>query len=215
METYNEIVVFGLGGVGSWISDYIVRSQTTNILRIVDFDKVEEKNLARQNYTIGQVGGSKVESLKNKLERTKIKDEMTILTYDLKVTDEIDVETFNKKALAIICTDNIMSKRLIAKHFDNFIIVNCDKNFVEIKNFLDETDLKSWDMGGGYSNQQNILSNLNAAYATFSIIAQIKQKKDCDAPNCTQHDVETFHVKIKNENDIIDLISNSLVKKEE
>lgn len=204
MQTYNEIVIFGLGGIGSWIAEYIRRSSSTELLRLVDFDVVEHKNLNRQNYGHRRIGEFKSQALKENMENITQNEEMTIIPYNRKVIDEIDMELFNKNALAIITTDNISSKRLIAKHFRDFIIVNCDKNFVEIKNFLDETDNKAWDVGGGYSNNQDILSNLYGSYAAFAVISQSDVRMN-----------ETFCFKVKNEDDILELVSGNLKGKKE
>jgi tRNA A37 threonylcarbamoyladenosine dehydratase len=62
-----RVLVFGLGGVGSWCAEALVRSGIESI-SIVDFDKVEISNINRQveatSRTIGQL---KTEVLTNRL----------------------------------------------------------------------------------------------------------------------------------------------------
>jgi hypothetical protein len=162
----NNLIIFGCGGVGSWLADFLVRNKSFETISLVDFDNVEEKNLVRQNFTHSSIGGSKVGMLKDHLNWI---NDSSIIKYNRKINDELDL-TFDKESIAVICTDNVVSKRLIAKYFSRFLLVNCDKDFVEIKNFLDDDELNAWDMGGGYTSEQNIVSNLYAATALFHIL---------------------------------------------
>jgi len=173
MAIYDEVIIFGVGGVGSWLSNYLIRNKVVNTLSIVDFDKIEEKNLFRQDYHSADLGIDKVDAIKVNSCGFQIEgrdNEVNVVTYNRKIEDEIDFEGLNKNAIAIISTDNMTSKRLIANNFKDFLIVACDKDFVEIKNFLDESDLKSWDMGGGYSNAQDITSNIYCANLLFYLL---------------------------------------------
>ena len=174
MRRFEEIIIFGCGGVGSWIGEYLVRQKMTKLLSLVDFDTIEEKNMERQNFTRLRLGDYKTTALRRRvdaLQNTNDDTSTDVLTYNRRVRDTIDLQGLNKDAIAIIATDNIMSKRFIAENFRRRLIVNCDKNFVEIKNFLDESDLKAWDMGGGYSNAQDIDSNI---YASIKVIGLLK-----------------------------------------
>lgn len=170
----NEIIIFGSGGVGSWIANFITRktldenSMFTQIetIRIVDFDEIEQKNLKRQNFYNNDLGLLKSDTTIDTI--YKINSELHLCSENIKIEEPTDLLTFNENALAIICTDNIISKKLISKYFINFIIINCDKDFVEIKNYLEEEDKKAWDTGGGYSNKQNINSNLFACIVTLN-----------------------------------------------
>ncbi len=166
MVRFEEIIIFGCGGVGSWVAEFVVRNKMTNVLSLVDFDNVEEKNLSRQNFNYYDISASKVDCLKTRIKNLQKEDSddyIDILVYSRRVLEDIDLRGFNSNSIAIITTDNVSSKRTIAQHFDRYIIVNCDKNFVELKNFLDNTDLNAWDLGGGYSNRQDIISNLFSA----------------------------------------------------
>ena len=53
-----HIVVFGVGALGSWIIDLLVR-QGYNNLTVVDFDRVEQSNCGTQNYGLRDVGRKK------------------------------------------------------------------------------------------------------------------------------------------------------------
>jgi len=62
-----RVIIFGIGGVGSWCAESLVRSGIQQ-LTIVDFDKVSTSNINRQlmatTRTVGQV---KVDVLRERL----------------------------------------------------------------------------------------------------------------------------------------------------
>ena len=81
-----RVILFGVGGVGSWCAEGLVRSGLGH-LTLVDFDRVSESNINRQlmatTRTIGQV---KVEALKGHL--LEINPEAEIITLRKLFTDE-------------------------------------------------------------------------------------------------------------------------------
>ena len=82
------ILVFGVGGVGGYAVEMLVRCGVSKII-LVDFDKVDETNINRQiialNSTIGQ---SKVSVMKNRI---------------LDINPDSIVETFEER----VSSDNI------------------------------------------------------------------------------------------------------------
>jgi hypothetical protein len=63
-----EIVLCGAGAVGSNLADTLARQGAAR-LRVIDFDRVEEHNVANQIYTLEDVGAFKVEALRHQLFR--------------------------------------------------------------------------------------------------------------------------------------------------
>ena len=64
-----NVCIFGVGGVGSWCAEALVRSGVEH-LTLVDFDLVSVSNINRQREaTVLTVGKSKVEELKAVMER--------------------------------------------------------------------------------------------------------------------------------------------------
>jgi molybdopterin-synthase adenylyltransferase len=63
-----RIAICGAGAVGSTLADSLAR-QGVKRLRVIDFDRVEARNLATQTYTTEDVGSLKVEALKNQIFR--------------------------------------------------------------------------------------------------------------------------------------------------
>lgn len=62
-----KVIVFGVGGVGSWTAESLVRSGIRN-LTIVDADNVAASNINRQLMALqSTIGQSKVEALRNRL----------------------------------------------------------------------------------------------------------------------------------------------------
>ena len=137
-----QIAVFGCGGVGSRYTELIAREIRTRklsdtIFLFVDHDKVEDKNLNRQMFDKSDIGVHKAALCENII--YKILNEHHY-QYIRKIESQIDCEgiflNISSHKLAIIATDNIMSKVTIATWCDKkgipYLIANCDKDFVEV-----------------------------------------------------------------------------------
>ena len=65
--TESNVIIFGVGGVGSYVAESFARSAIGNIT-LVDFDEISESNLNRQIHaTISTVGEVKVEVMKKRI----------------------------------------------------------------------------------------------------------------------------------------------------
>ena len=115
MDRLNKIrvIIFGVGGVGSWCAESLVRSGVTH-LTIVDSDRVCITNINRQLMaTLATVGEVKVDALKEHLllinpkaqidARQQIFDETTAESFDLESYDYIVdcIDSLKDKALLI------------------------------------------------------------------------------------------------------------------
>lgn len=81
-----RVIVFGVGGVGSWCVESLVRSGVGHIT-IVDCDKVSETNINRQLMaTTSTVGQSKVEVLRKRM--LDINPELDICAKEAMYTEE-------------------------------------------------------------------------------------------------------------------------------
>ena len=60
------IELWGCGGLGSWIGEFIVRAQAAKII-LRDPGQIHGGHLTRQNYTEADVGGAKIEQLADRL----------------------------------------------------------------------------------------------------------------------------------------------------
>lgn len=139
----SSVAVFGIGGVGSYVCESLVRSGIGTIT-IIDFDKVDITNLNRQIIALNStIGKSKVSVMKNRL--LDINPNLIINTYECFVSKEtINDFDFSKYDYVVDAIDNVTGKLLI--------IENCLKNNTKIisslgtANKLDPTKLVLTDI---------------------------------------------------------------------
>jgi len=145
-----KIGILGAGGIGSNVAVNLVRSGVSNI-KIADFDKLDLSNLNRQFYFHDQIGRSKVEMLKENLER--IAPDLKIEIIDRKIEknnvkelfDDCDilVEAFDKKEYKKLMIEEfhssnklIVSASGIAHHdIDNILTKKFGKNIYVVGDF--------------------------------------------------------------------------------
>ena len=92
-----RVIIFGVGGVGSWCAEGLVRSGVTH-LTLVDSDRVCITNVNRQLMaTPGTVGQVKVEVLKSRLLAINPKAEITAVQkiYSAETRDEFGMENYD------------------------------------------------------------------------------------------------------------------------
>lgn len=107
-----RIVVLGVGGVGSFVVESLVRSGVENIT-IIDFDVIDITNLNRQLMTnLDNIGKSKVDEIEKRalkinknIKIKKIKDFITPENIDNTFIDDIDY--------FIDCCDSIKTKEAV------------------------------------------------------------------------------------------------------
>ena len=103
----SSIGIAGLGGLGSNAAVSFARSGVGRLV-LVDFDKVEEKNLDRQYYFLDQVGKSKVEALKENIK--KISPEVKLETCNLKLEKGSMEKPFQNVDVVIEALDEAETK---------------------------------------------------------------------------------------------------------
>lgn len=111
---HKSVVIFGLGGVGSYVAEAIARSGIERII-ICDFDLVEASNINRQLLATDSTTGM----LKTEVMEQRIKDinpNARILTYPVKATNEIIHEIVSLKPDYIAdAIDDIDAKTYLIK----------------------------------------------------------------------------------------------------
>ena len=119
-----RVILLGVGGVGSFCLDCLVRSGISDIT-IVDFDTYDESNLNRQLWSEHHVGESKVRALQTHYPQIDViearidtawVEAFDFEPYDL-VLDAID-DTQAKLALAQKCYKKLISATGSAKRLD-------------------------------------------------------------------------------------------------
>ena len=107
-----KVIIFGVGGVGSWCAEGLVRSGITH-LTIVDSDRVSVTNVNRQlmatTRTVGQV---KVEALRDRLLEINPEAEITAVQkiYCEETAEEFDLNAYD---YVIDAVDSLKNKALL------------------------------------------------------------------------------------------------------
>ena len=110
-----RVIVFGVGGVGSWCAEGLVRSGVHH-LTLVDADVVAPTNINRQRMaTVSTVGRSKVEALKEML--LDINPEAVIETVHRRYTEETAAEfDLDSYDYVIDAIDSLKDKAALILH---------------------------------------------------------------------------------------------------
>lgn len=109
-----RVIIFGVGGVGSWCAESLVRSGVRSIT-IVDSDRVCITNINRQLMaTLSTVGMVKVDALKERLLAINPKAEITAVQkiYSADTADEFDLASYDYIIDAI---DSLKDKVLLIR----------------------------------------------------------------------------------------------------
>lgn len=110
-----KVIIFGVGGVGSWCAESLVRTGITH-LTIVDSDRVCITNINRQLMaTLNTVGQVKVEALKERLLSINPKAEINAIQeiYNAETQDLFNLEEYD---VIIDCIDSLKDKALLIEN---------------------------------------------------------------------------------------------------
>lgn len=118
-----NVLVVGLGGVGGYAFEALVRSGIKNIT-IIDGDKVEESNLNRQIITSNKnIGLPKVEVAK--IRGLEINPEMNLDARELFITEDNFNDVLDKKYDYVIdACDDLVVKLLLIKHANKYKLIS-------------------------------------------------------------------------------------------
>ena len=110
-----RLIVFGVGGVGSAVAQFLVRSGVGN-LDIVDFDKIDITNINRQLVAFqSNIGKMKVDEMKILLQN--INPNLNIKTFPFKLDENtINDIDFTRYDMIVDCIDDIKAKKLLIKY---------------------------------------------------------------------------------------------------
>lgn len=112
----SRIMVFGQGGIGSWLTLFLARTGAS--ILTFDFDKFEEHNLAGQLCGKQQVGMLKVDAVAKVVKDLCGEDNVTPI--NMYIEDNPDHEWVSYLSLSdVVCTsfDNIATRRIVFKHW--------------------------------------------------------------------------------------------------
>ena len=117
----SNIIIFGVGGVGGYVTEALVRSGVSNI-SIVDNDTVSPSNINRQIIaTTCTIGKYKVDVMEERIKQ--INPNANVIKYNCFFSKEnMDEFDFKKYDYIIDCIDSVESKlELIAKAYNENI----------------------------------------------------------------------------------------------
>jgi len=104
----NSVIgIAGLGGLGSNAAISLARAGVGTLV-LVDFDKVEEKNLDRQYYFLDQVGRLKIDATKENIK--KINPDVVVKTFNMKLIKGSMEKPFKDVDVVIEALDNADTK---------------------------------------------------------------------------------------------------------
>lgn len=109
-----KVGIAGVGGIGSNVAVHLVRAGCMS-LKLADFDRVERSNLNRQFYFEDQVGGCKVDMLRENLLR--MVPDAAVEVVHLRLTPDNMLETFKDCQLLVEGFDDHESKKLLVETF--------------------------------------------------------------------------------------------------
>lgn len=107
-----RVIVFGVGGVGSWCAECLVRTGVGH-LTIVDFDAVAPSNVNRQLMaTVKTIGRPKVEVLAERLKDINPEVDLTVIRglYDPVTASSFDLQDYEA---VVDCIDSLRDKTLL------------------------------------------------------------------------------------------------------
>ncbi len=107
-----SVIIFGVGGVGSWCAESLIRSGIQH-LTIVDYDTIAESNINRQVMaTSTTVGHIKVEILRNRLLEINPKANI-IARQEIFNAETLNDFDFDQYDYLIDCIDSLKNKILL------------------------------------------------------------------------------------------------------
>ncbi|MEE0511978.1 MAG: tRNA threonylcarbamoyladenosine dehydratase [Peptococcaceae bacterium] len=114
----SHVIVLGIGGVGSWVCEVLVRSGIGE-LTLVDYDSIEISNINRQIHALhSTVGQRKVDAMAKRL--LNINPNLKMHVYQEKITEEHLPFYLMNGDYTIDCIDDVRAKvALILWHLKN------------------------------------------------------------------------------------------------
>ncbi len=105
----SKVAVFGLGGVGSYVCEGLVRGGIGNFV-LIDFDKVDESNINRQLIATSKtVGRQKVDLMKERILEINPDANVEVYREFYMADSQSDIIT-EDLSYAVDCVDTIMAK---------------------------------------------------------------------------------------------------------
>lgn len=181
-----NIVVIGAGSTGSFLALTLAKMGLKNI-KVIDYDKVEEKNIPNQFFRMSDVGKFKIDALQ---EIIKDFTGIEIETENVKI-DEDYVFDMDLNTLFIFCLDNMEGRKIIYEQLKEFPVKILDTRFgsegfsIHVVDLGEDEDKELYEKSLGLEIMETpcgekgvIYSILNLASEVCNIVKQIDQNED-------------------------------------
>jgi molybdopterin/thiamine biosynthesis adenylyltransferase/rhodanese-related sulfurtransferase len=140
-----KVLVIGAGGLGCPVLQYLGAAGVGEI-GIVDFDVIDESNLQRQIlFSVGDIGKSKSETAKSKLEAQN--PLIDIVAYDFELTNNNAIELFNQYDIIVDGTDNFSTRYMVS---DACVLANKPLVYGAIHKFEGQVSVFNYEGGPTY-----------------------------------------------------------------
>ena len=116
--------IAGAGGLGSTVATSLARAGVGRLI-VADFDRIEPSNLARQQYTVRQIGRNKVEALRHNLRAAAPFCEVTV--HAVRVTARNVRRLFGTADVLVEALDRAAAKRML---IDAWLALHPDRPIV-------------------------------------------------------------------------------------
>lgn len=137
----DSVAIVGCGGVGSWVAILFGQMRDVDRIALFDEDRVEESNLERTPYRIGDINEKKSEALKKLIKERN--PEMYVVSYDHLTSD--NELLLNLYDLKIVAAD---SGRIRAKVLQKDNAISCGYDVDEEQDFVSVSEQMMWMTGG-------------------------------------------------------------------
>jgi len=124
LNYYQDAIILGVGGIGSWVALNLALSGQINQLHIVDPDDIESSNLNRTPFRMCDIGVPKIDALKYLILERRVMD---VDTYYQKTDSELSKKLKDETGL----TSFINRTTDLAKMDDKVVIVDCRDDVFE------------------------------------------------------------------------------------
>ena len=112
-----DVAVVGCGGTGGWVAESLCRllANSGRQLILIDGDRVEERNLTRQNFQTADLGRFKAQALAERL-ALKYRVAVGYNVSPLLKEEEGHRGLLSDCGIVVGCVDNAMARAAIASH---------------------------------------------------------------------------------------------------
>ena len=169
-----KVIVIGAGSTGSFLSLTLAKMGLSNI-KVIDYDKIENKNIPNQFFRINDVGKYKVEALKEIIEEfTGIEIDIENVKIDKDCSFDFDMNT-----IFIFCLDNMEGRKLIYDKIKDFPIKLIDTRFgsegfsIHTINLGKEEDKIDYERSLGLSIKETPCGEKGVIYSILSLASEV------------------------------------------